>query len=49
MITCAGPSAPGCIEAAMRADPSLTLEEAIRTVPVCQETIDRAREALEDR
>jgi hypothetical protein len=36
-----GPSVLDCLEAAMRADPSLTIEEAIRTVPVSQETIDR--------
>jgi len=40
-VTRSGPSVLDCIEAAMRADPSLTIEEAIRTVPVSQQTIDR--------
>ena len=40
LITRAGPSVLDCLEAAMRADPSLTIEEAIRTVPISQETID---------
>lgn len=37
----AGPSVTDCIAAAMHADPNLTLEMAIVTVPICQETIDR--------
>lgn len=38
-ITRNGPSVPGCLEAAMRADPELTIEEAIRTVPIGPETL----------
>jgi hypothetical protein len=41
LVTRSGPSITDCLEAAMRADPSLTIEEAIRTVPVSQATIDR--------
>jgi hypothetical protein len=41
IIARSGPPILDCLEAAMRADPSLTIEEAIRTVPVSQETIDR--------
>jgi hypothetical protein len=48
LIARTGPSVLDCLEAAMRADPSLTIEEAIRTVPVSQETIDRYAVARED-
>ena len=41
LVTRQGPSILDCLEAAMRADPALTAEEAIRTVPVSQATIDR--------
>jgi len=41
VVTRSGPSALDCFEAAMRADPSLTVEEAIRTVPVSQATTGR--------
>lgn len=41
LITRSGPAALDCLEAAMRADPSLTIEEAIRTVPVSEETLQR--------
>jgi hypothetical protein len=34
VIKRAGPSVLDCLEAAMREDPELTIEEAIRTVPV---------------
>jgi hypothetical protein len=40
-----GPSITDCLEAAMRADPSLTIEEAIRTVPI-SETIRQANLAI---
>jgi hypothetical protein len=43
-----GPSIADCLEAAMRADPSLTIEEAIRTVSISQETIDRYAAAGEE-
>lgn len=35
-----GPSVLDCLEAAMRADPSLTIEEAIRTVPIDARTVE---------
>lgn len=47
-----GPSITDCLEAAMRADPSLTIEEAIRTVPISEPVrqanlaIAEAREAV---
>jgi hypothetical protein len=47
-FTRAGPSAMECIEAAMRADPSLTLERAIVTVGISQETINSARRHFTD-
>lgn len=34
-----GPGIMPCIEAAMRADPSLTLEQAIVSVPISWETL----------
>jgi hypothetical protein len=48
VVTRNGPSVLDCLEAVMRADPSLTIEEAIRTVPVSQETIDRYAAGEED-
>jgi hypothetical protein len=44
-----GPSITDCLEAAMRADPSLTIEEAIRTVPVSAESLARYRALAEAR
>lgn len=41
LVTRQGPSITDCLEAAMRANPTLTIEEAIRTVPISQATIDR--------
>lgn len=41
LVTRSGPSVLDCLEAAMRADPTLTIEEAIRTVPVSEETLRR--------
>lgn len=38
-LTRNGASVLDCLEAAMRADPSLMIEEAIRTVPVSGETL----------
>jgi hypothetical protein len=40
IITRNGPSVLDCLEAAMRADPSLTIEEAIRMVPIGVETAE---------
>jgi hypothetical protein len=37
LVARTGPSITDCLEAAMRADPSLTIGEAIRTVPVGEE------------
>lgn len=42
LVARSGPSVLDCLEAAMRADPELTVEEAIRTVPVSEETLRRA-------
>lgn len=39
MVTRVGPSITDCLEAAMRADPQLTIEEAIRVVPISAESI----------
>ncbi len=38
-----GPSITDCVEAAMHADPSLTVEEAIRTVPISERSLRSLR------
>lgn len=43
-----GPSAVEVIAAAMRADRSLTLERAVREVPVTQEALERYEQAAAD-
>jgi hypothetical protein len=40
LIAKAGPSVLDCLEAAMGADPSLTIEEAIRSVPIDARTVE---------
>lgn len=44
-----GPSAVEVIAAAMRADPSLTLERAVTEVPVSAEALERYERAAEAR
>jgi hypothetical protein len=48
-VTRSGPSAMECIAAAMRADPSLTLERAVTEVPVSAEALERYEQAAEAR
>ena len=48
-IAPSGPSAMQCIEAAMRADPSLTTERAVTEVTVSAEALERYERAAEAR
>jgi hypothetical protein len=48
LVTRQGPSVLDCLEAAMRADPALTIEEAIRAVPISQGDVAPTAEAQFD-